>query len=282
MLAAAWPRWAASLGAAFFLFGLAGCAGMNDPERFGGSRQAVVDWAAAHAFTADNVTARPFRLLSLRRGTASATATVYIEGDGRAWPGRFQPPGDPTPERPLSLLLANADPSPLVLYLGRPCQYLDPVELKDCSVRYWITHRFADEVIQSYTSALDELRDRYGIQHFRLVGYSGGGVIAARLAAERNDVMELATIAAPLSLHEWTRRHGVTPLAGRDTLDSAPLLRERGIRNQHWIGQNDRIVTADLVAGFAGRSGGVVREIADFDHECCWSRAWPAMRREMQ
>ena len=51
--------------------------------------------------------------------------TIYIEGDGQAWLTRTQPSLNPTPRNPLALRLAALDKSENVVYLARPCQYVD-------------------------------------------------------------------------------------------------------------------------------------------------------------
>jgi hypothetical protein len=80
------------------------------------------------------------------------TLTVYIEGDGAPWVSSTRPPADPTPTNPVSLMMAGRDVRRPVLYMGRPCQYLDR-ELTGCDSRYWTESRFSYQVID----AMDEL-----------------------------------------------------------------------------------------------------------------------------
>lgn len=264
-------RKAAPLGAAFLLL-LAGCAA---PERFGGSRQAVVAWSQPRGFAESTVNAGKFQLLSLARGGGSEVVTIYIEGDGASWPSAYVPPGDPTPDMPLALALAAADPSPAVVYLGRPCQYLDHTLLKSCDSAYWTARRFSPEVIAAFDDALRQIKHTVGARRIRLVGHSGGGVIAALLAARRDDVDLLVTVAAPLALGDWVAWHDVSPLRG--SLDPMSLGENVLLpRSVHFVGGDDRIVPATLVERFARRKGGRVEIVADFGHECCWARDWAA------
>jgi len=263
---------AAPLGAAFLfaVFVLAGCA---TREQFGGSRAAVIEWSAPRGFVAGELQAREFRLLALQRGFRAPRAAVYIEGDGAAWSSAFVPPRDPTPDYPLALALAAADPSPLVVYLGRPCQYRrDPVR-EACDSAYWTDRRFAREVLAAYDDALDQIKARSGATSLALHGYSGGGVLAALLSARRADISQLVTIAAPLSLGAWTAGHGVSPLRG--SLDPAIFGDNKPPSHSvHFTGAADRIVPAIVVEDYARRRGGRVRVVQDFDHECCWVRDW--------
>lgn len=271
-------RTRAALTSAAFLFAatLAGCAG---PDGFGGSRQAVEEWAQTRGFVTVPSGVAGLPILRLARGDAAAMLHVYIEGDGAAWPSPFHPPRDPTPERPVALALAAQDPAPAVVYLGRPCQYPSAEETRECPLKYWTSHRFAAEVLDTYRQTLDALKTSSGAAQLRLFGYSGGGVLATLLAASRTDVVQLVTIAAPLSVAEWTSWHQVTPLT--ESLD--PGVQGGSLpRAVHFVGGKDAVVPPQVVRGFANRSGGRLRIVEDFDHQCCWSRDWRRLLEEAQ
>lgn len=276
---------AALKGAAFFfgvalLTGIQGCASV---DRFGGSRQAVIDWGRERGFDAQHVLLKRFRLLALQRIDRSrpdGVLDVYIEGDGAAWPTSFHPPRDPTPTDPVALAMAAADPAPAVLYLGRPCQYLEAAELAVCSPDYWTNSRFAPEVVTAYMAFLDRYKESSGATRLRLFGYSGGGVLATLLAARRTDVVQLVTVAAPLAVAEWTAWHKVTPLLG--SIDPAMAVQGQLPPATHFVGGRDSVVPPRLVAIFAARTGGNLHEVPDFDHQCCWSRDWRQLLEGMQ
>lgn len=262
------PR-AALISAAFlFVASLAGCAG---PDGFGGSRQAVEAWARPLGFVPVAAGKAELPVFGLARGNAAAVLHVYIEGDGAAWPSPLHPPRDPTPNRPVALALAAQDPASAVVYLGRPCQFPAAGEMPECPVKYWTSHRFAPEVVETYRRTLDMLKARAGATQLRLFGYSGGGVLATLLAMSRTDVAQLVTIAAPLSVAEWTSWHQVTALTG--SLD--PGTQDGSLPPAvHFVGGKDAVVPPDVVRGFARRTGGELRIVEDFDHQCCWSRDW--------
>lgn len=271
---------AALIGAAFFFVAvlMAGCAG---PDAFGGSRLAVEEWGRPRGFVPLALSVSELSLLALAHGQSAEVLEVlhiYIEGDGAAWPTPFHPPRDPTPDKPLALSLAAHDPAPAVVYLGRPCQYLDAAALAACSPKYWTSHRFAPEVLAAYQATLDQLKARYGSRRFRLYGYSGGGVIAALLMEKRDDVEKLVTIAAPVAVTDWANWHKVSPLAG--SLDPAAELNGPLPSAMHFVGGKDEVVPVAVVSAFAERSGGRVRIVPDFDHQCCWSRDWPHLLEE--
>ena len=254
-----------------FLLLLMGCVG---PDSFGGTHEAISTWGKKRGFIADEVVVESFRLLRLIRKIGNGeSVTVYIEGDGAPWPSPWYPPIDPTPLKPISMALAAADPAPVVSYFGRPCQYLNETLLATCSPSYWKERRFAPEVVTAYHHALDELKKVTGTQRLRLVGYSGGGVIATLLAAERSDVELLVTVATPLIISEWVAWHGLSPLLG--SLDPGEFsYNVRLPPNVHFSGDHDRIVPLTIIERFANRHGGKIVVVPGFGHECCWSHSW--------
>jgi pimeloyl-ACP methyl ester carboxylesterase len=254
---------------------MVGCAGTAP---FGGSRQRVEDWAAKRGFRGEEIAAGGFALYSMLRGAGGeAVLPIYIEGDGASWPSPYQPPLDPTPPRPLALALAAADGARTAAYLARPCQYLDEVQRRNCDVVYWSKRRFAPEVVEAMDRAVSRLKLRAGAHRVRLVGHSGGGVIAVLLAMRRDDVAGLITVAAPLALSEWTAAHDLSALdQALDPMAQAPPSPAGSV---HFAGGRDAVVPPDIVAAFAGKRGGRLEVVAEFDHECCWARDWPQLLR---
>lgn len=220
----------------------------------------------------------------LRRGL-NGPLTVYLEGDGFAWRSRHQPSDDPTPLRPIGLQLAAADPTGSVLALARPCQYSPDGPALPCEPRYWTSHRFAPEVIAALSIAIDRAKAATGATTVRLVGFSGGGVAAALLAAGREDVVQLVTIAAPLDLAAWTRLHGVSPLTGSvDPMSEPGVSRLARVRQVHVVGGRDTVVPPELSAAFTRRLGVapplVVAERGHDDEgwSATWTALWPRIR----
>ena len=80
----------------------------------------------------------------------------YIEGDGHAFNFHGQPSKDPTPKADFVKSMALKDPYPNVVYLARPCQYIlnkNPI----CSQRHWTSARFAPEIINSTSDAIQQI-----------------------------------------------------------------------------------------------------------------------------
>ncbi len=204
------------------------------------------------------------------------TLTVYIEGDGYAWRSSSSPSIDPTPIDPVALRMAIKHPTGNAAYLARPCQY-NKLSQDICKKKYWTDSRFAAEVVLSEDQALDQLKNKFNARTINLVGYSGGGAIAALLAARRSDVGHLITVAGNLDHHAWTSLHKISPL-GNSLNPSDYIDQLKGVKQWHFAGSNDKIIPADLISSFANRFPSkyspTVLIIPEFDHHCCWSDQW--------
>ncbi len=210
---------------------------------------------------------------------ANDVLTVYLEGDGKPWRGGWIP-DDPTPEDALVLNLALRHPGGSVLYLAKPCQYVAARPARGCHPAYWSTHRYAEEVVASLSEAIDQAKERLKARRITLIGYSGGGVAAALLAARRADVDMLITIAANLDHAYWTRIDGLTPLYGSlNPIDFINTLQR--IPQRHFIGADDEVVSPSVVDSYVrsmtDRSNTRVIVIKGIDHDCCWIEKWPAL-----
>ena len=229
--------------------------------------------------TRGSLDAGQFSLTIFYRGLDHQTdiLAVYIEGDGYAWQQKEVLSTDPTPVDPVALKLTAKDPSPAVLYIARPCQYLSPEELKACSPKYWSTHRYAEEIIHSVNEAVDWGIRKSGASKINLYGYSGGGAVAALVASRRTDVNRLITVAANLDHVLWTRLHGVSPLS--DSLNPADAtFKLKDIPQVHFAGSEDKIVPLSILESYRGRfkenTKITLEVIPGFDHHCCWEDSW--------
>lgn len=217
-------------------------------------------------------------------GAGNRPLAVYIEGDGQAFATPSMPSRDPTPATPTALRLALAHGGPAA-YVARPCQFTTPATARGCHVAYWTSHRYAPEVVEAVGAAVDDLKRRSGARNVVLVGYSGGGAVAALLAARRRDVAGLVTVAANLDVEDWVRRDGLAPLAGSlNPADQAAAL--RGLPQVHLVGRRDEVVAPAVVRSYLARlnGGDAARlvELADYDHQCCWVRSWSSLARRSE
>ncbi len=260
---------------------LAACASIPTPE----ARRAHADGlAAAQDWQRETLSAGRFDLVAYlpRKPAPGETLTLYLEGDGFAWLNGTTPSADPTPRDPLALRLALAHPAGNAAYLARPCQFV-MAKPEDCPQRYWTGQRFAADVVDAMDAAVDRIKRRFGAARIILVGYSGGGNIAALLAGRRRDVIRLVTVAGNLDHAAWTRHHRVSALAhSLNAADAAEAL--RGLPQRHFLGGRDRVVPPSLARGWPAALGGDalanLRVIPDFDHVCCWADRWRELLHE--
>lgn len=238
--------------------------------------------AAKASWTQESIVTDEFILRAFvpKETIKSSGLTIYIEGDGLAWVSSSEESSNPTPIYPMALKLALKDASPSA-YLARPCQFIVKQEQKNCSQKYWTSHRFSGEVISATDQAVDFLKSRFGAKKLILVGYSGGGAVAALVAARRNDVERLITIAGNLDHKAWSTEHHLTPLRG--SLNPANSWQQlRSIPQIHFVGGKDTIVDESIVRSYVSHfiSGDLptIDVIPNFNHRCCWEDLWPALK----
>jgi len=206
-------------------------------------------------------------------GAASPALHVYVEHDGTPWSTLTTPSLDPTPRRPLALALMARDGAP-ALYLGRPC-YFGFAPEPPCEPLWWTHWRYSDRVVASMTAALERYLDAHReYTALELYGYSGGGVIAALLAARLPRVTRLVTVAAPLDVARWTALHGYTALDGSlDPLREPPLAST--IAQLHLAGAADAVAPPSLIEAYVERQPNArMRTFVGFTHVCCWETIW--------
>lgn len=187
------------------------------------------------AFTVQTLQPRSGRTPHLR---------VYIEGDGRAWVTAYSPSLDPTPTQSLALYLALADNTPRA-YLARPCQY---IKSSGCQPEVWTGQRFSQKAVRSLSDGLDTLKATYRVEQFELVGHSGGGAMALLLAAQRDDIAQVQTLAGNVDPQAWTDLKQLSPLDGLNPSDFATQL--KNVPQRHLVGQQDKVVPLGVVQAY--------------------------------
>lgn len=257
------------------LLALAGCADLSPQARRNHANQ-LADTAYWHKLRIQTVT---FVLSAYVPGNFTRTdvLTVYIEGDGLAWLSRSQASPDPTPRNPVGLQLALRHPRGAAAYLARPCQYTEAGDSANCRRFFWTDGRFAPEVIEASDQAVSELMRRFGATRLMLVGYSGGGAVAALVAARRKDVVGLVSVAGNLDHRKWTDMHHVPALSGSlNPADAWAALVT--VPQVHLVGGRDEVVSREVIESYVSRFPAGERPAVvirpDFDHVCCWVDRW--------
>jgi len=217
-----------------------------------------------------------FLLTTYQRFDATADnkqMVVYIEGDGMAWISRDQLSSNPTPVQPIALKLASIDTNANVLYIARPCQYLWPQKMNRCSSRYWSDKRGSEEVISSINQAISIVKQKQNISSIRLIGYSGGGGIAALIADRRADVNEFVSVSGNLNYKLFTQTHNLSPMNG--SIDPITVANQIGsIPQIHYVGADDKIIPKQIALSFSDK----VKVINDVSHDN-WPDKWAQILR---
>ena len=199
---------------------------------------------------------------------------VYIEGDGLAWLNSYTVSENPTPINPIGLKLFLEDNSNCKVYLSRPCQYLSK---RNCSYKYWTNKRFSYVTINAYKTVLSKLKKRVYNKKFILIGFSGGGTIAALLAAQRNDIKTLITIAGNLNPKYWCEYHKISYLNGSlNPVFYSDKLEK--IEQFHFVGGKDKIipkvVSQSYLKNFYNKKHIHLIEVSNATHTKGWQKSW--------
>lgn len=190
-----------------------------------------------------------FEILSFQKILATDKfIRIYIEGDGLSWINRNTISEDPTPRQSTVFSLIQNDPYPNIIYLARPCQF---VTNQNCSNKYWTSHRFSSEVVNSYKQILNEISSKYKDANknekirFELIGYSGGASIALSLGEFRSDIISIITIAGNIDPNWLMEYHKVSKLV-------EPFEPKNGtgldnVSQLHILGTNDQVVPIEIM-----------------------------------
>jgi len=208
--------------------------------------------------------------------------TVYIEGDGRAWKSKRRLSKDPTPRSTLVFDLATMDPGENIVYMARPCQYTPKEDEPLYDPVYWSSKRFSEPVIVSADQVIEYFKDRTGAEDIHLIGYSGGGAVAVLVAARRDDIASIRTIAGNLDHVAVNRHNKASQLKGSlNPIDFAEKV--SSIPQNHFAGDKDNIVPSFIADGFIDRmpDGNLAKkiEVKGCTHHKGWKDKWPTLLR---
>jgi hypothetical protein len=234
------------------------------------------------------VEAGPFSLTVYERmHERHKPAHIYIESDGSLndLPDVFMGTGTAwrqnDPQNPVALHIATRDKADNIAYLARPCQYsglIDPEA--ECDAKYFTNEAYSGEVLAAYNQALDKIKRRYDLTGFHLVGFEGGGTIAAILAATRTDILSLRTVAANLDHAQYTAHNQMPPYSDSlNAIDFAPKL--ANMPQVHFIGGQDEKVPPAILHSFVqaiGPTNCVQYEfVQEAGHKEGWVDKWPEL-----
>lgn len=198
----------------------------------------------------------------------------YIEGDGSAFRSDGSVSSDPTPRSTLLREIAFGDNQSNIIYLARPCQY---VQDNMCEAKYWSTARFSTEAVNAEYEAIKSIA---GEQSVTLVGFSGGAQIAGLIAVKYKDIkiQKLVTIAGNLDVKSWTDYHEVPTLFLSD--DLANYKTDYAKFNQiHYVGLQDENIIPQITENFVTDKN-TIQYIKKASHNKGWKASYNSIRSE--
>jgi len=181
-------------------------------------------------------------------------ATVYIGGAGT--------------DAGVAPALAGRDKSPNVIYLTRLCGKASCGE----------DRRSGLDTNAAVSQALDTLKAAHKFYGFNLVGFASGAAVAALVAAQREDILSLRTVAGHLDTVVYARLRDLPP-PDKATNPAGVAPRLLPLAQKHFIGGRDTVVSAAIGNSYIEASGRadclsltVVEKAA---HTEGWAEVWP-------
>lgn len=158
----------------------------------------------------------------------------YIEGDG-----------NPNPSIPVALKLAEQDEHSNVVYLSRPCQYVENALCENTTL--YTSARFHRELINEMQELSLYFIKKYQAPSVEFIGYDGGGTMAMLLGSRIPITSQIITVAGILNTNTQNNLHEDTlnPFEQKDLTAHIPQV--------HYVGGKDIITTRRTAERFVGR-----------------------------
>lgn len=249
---------------------LSGCMGKETTRR-----RHVSALADLHGFNTKVVKGGKFWIFTAQKITnPKLPYVIYLEGDGRAFKNRYTISDDPTPSRSMVMRMATMDYRSNVIYIARPCQYVEAGLRDNCNNVYWSRKRLSVEVVDAIDDVIKSIVGSN--KTIDLVGFSSGGGMAVLLADRNNKVRSIVTVAGLLDHKLFTKHHRVVDMIGSlNPIDAARRIRH--IPQLHLSGGNDDIIKPSIAHSYVSRSHSrcVYQQIIPkARHNDGWVKSW--------
>ncbi len=209
---------------------------------------------------------------TLARSDSTEILHVYLDGDGSPWRNQYSVATDPTARNPLILALMQQDSHAGIL-LGRPCYYGLNHDL-GCNESLWTEKRYAAIIVASMQAALQHWLTQHSAAKIVLIGYSGGGTLAALMAQTFRPLQAVVTFAANLDVDAWSLYHEYTVLSESLNPMRQPILASE-IQQLHVAGAIDNNVPEFIIQNYASKQPHAqFISYPQVDHFCCWVEKW--------
>lgn len=248
---------------------LSGCLGQETTKR-----RHVNALSEMHGFQTKLVKGGKFWIFTSQKITnPKLPYVIYLEGDGRAFKNKYTISDDPTPHRSMVMHMATMDYRSNVIYIARPCQYIEEGLRESCDNVYWTRKRLSPEVVDAVD---DVIKSIVGNQTIDLVGFSSGGGMAVLLADRNKKVRSIVTIAGLLDHKLFTKHHKVLDMIGSlNPIDAARRIKH--IPQLHISGGNDDVIQPSIAHSYVSKAHSkcVYQEIIPkARHNSGWLQSW--------
>lgn len=167
------------------------------------------------------------------------TIRFYIEGNG-----------NPRPDKPVALRLAENDKTPNIVVLSRPCQYINN---KLCANQdLYTVSQYNPEIIREIEEIVVYYIQKYDAPNVEFVAYDGGAPIAFYMAEKLGRVKKVVTIAGILDLDAYVNKHNLPAFKDAEN----PIKMGSKIANIpqiHFVGGKDTVTTRGMVERFVSK-----------------------------
>ncbi len=158
----------------------------------------------------------------------------YIEGDGK-----------PNPNVPVALKLAEQDEHSNIVYLSRPCQYVENDLCENTTL--YTSARFHRELVNEMQELSLYFIKKYQAPSVEFIGYDGGGTMAMLLGSRIPITSQIITVAGILNTKQQKNLHEDTlnPFDQKDLTAHIPQI--------HYVGGQDTVAPIRTAKRFVGR-----------------------------
>src|SRR5258708_6960271 len=122
----------------------------------------------------------------------------------------------------------------------------------ECSGALWTSERYSREVVASMSAAAATYITEHHFEQVLIVGWSGGGTLAALMAADLPHVRGLVSIAGNLDRDTGARLNESLPLQGSLNPSLEPPL-PADLKQWYLVGERDKKVPAAATARYFAR-----------------------------
>ena len=128
------------------------------------------------------------------------------------------------------------------------------MQTPDCRPRIWTFDRYSPAIVELMDFSVTQVKKQGQYQNIELVGYSGGATIALLLAARRDDVISVRTVAGNLDPAFTNDLHGVSKMP--DAMNPSDFRRILAhIPQVHFYGTNDRVIPDKVSQHYSAMMG---------------------------